>query len=119
MMLRRGMWDLPKGHREDGESLRECAAREVCEECGLRAEALEVGAELIRTEHSYFYEPRQRWEKKLTTWFAMSYSGSVDDIAPQTEEDITALEWVSPAEARRRAEGSFDTIRQVIEAAVG
>ena len=29
------MWDLPKGKREVGESDKECALREVDEECGL------------------------------------------------------------------------------------
>jgi hypothetical protein len=36
MILRHGRWDLPKGHIERGESARQCAEREVMEECGVR-----------------------------------------------------------------------------------
>jgi 8-oxo-dGTP pyrophosphatase MutT (NUDIX family) len=113
MMLRRGMWDLPKGHLEPDETLRECAAREVCEECGLDPAFLTVGEELVRTVHSYF-TAGGRPEEKHTTWFAMTYTGDQEVATPQTEEDITALEWLDPAEASRRAAGSYQTIRQVI-----
>jgi 8-oxo-dGTP pyrophosphatase MutT (NUDIX family) len=114
MMMRRGMWDLPKGHREDGESERECAAREVCEECGLDPEQLTVGEELARTVHAYVSASGRR-EEKHTVWFRMTYAGDPARVTPQTEEDITALEWVTPAEARRRAQTSFKTIQDVIE----
>jgi len=114
MMLRRGVWDLPKGHVEPGEGLAECAAREVCEECGLDARSLTVGELLATTHHSYVIADGSR-ETKRTAWFRMSYTGDPAAIRPQTEEDITALEWLPPAEAARRAETSFDTIRQVME----
>jgi 8-oxo-dGTP pyrophosphatase MutT (NUDIX family) len=114
MMLRRGMWDLPKGHLEPGETLRECAAREVCEECGLDPTQLTVGRELVRTTHSYV-SARGRPEEKRTTWFRMTYTGDPSTVTPQTEEDITALEWLAPDEAARRAAASYATIQQVIE----
>lgn len=110
MMLRRGMWDLPKGHLDPGETLRECAAREVCEECGLDPAQLTVHECIAETIHMSKSD-----EEKHTTWFRMTYGGDPERITPQTEEDITALEWVSPDEARRRAAESYTTIRQVIE----
>jgi 8-oxo-dGTP pyrophosphatase MutT (NUDIX family) len=110
MMLRRGAWDLPKGHIEPGESERAAAAREVCEECGLDPALLAVGGEIARTVHLSAAD-----EEKHTVWFRMDYSGDPARVAPQTEEEITALEWIVPDEARRRAAGSFDTIRTVIE----
>src|SRR5258708_7603501 len=35
-MLRRGKWDLPKGHLDKGETMEQCALREVEEETGLK-----------------------------------------------------------------------------------
>ncbi len=110
MIRRRGRWDLPKGHREDGESFEQCAAREVCEECGL--DAVETGGEICRTLH--FYDTYGRWELKRTVWFAMRYRGTAA-AAPQAEEDITAAEWCDRATARQRAAESFPTIRYVID----
>ncbi|MDR2890296.1 MAG: NUDIX domain-containing protein, partial [Alistipes sp.] len=83
MIRRRGFWDLPKGHREEGESLPECAAREVSEESGLAEASLEVGAEIADTLHFYWYERAARWEMKRTTWYAMRYGGDPADVAPQ------------------------------------
>ncbi len=114
MMFRRGMWDLPKGHLDEGETLPECAVREVCEECGLDPAALTIVHELIRTRHSYLTADGLS-ETKQVTWFLMTYSGNPDALTPQSEEDITALEWVSLSEARRRAASSFTTIQQVIQ----
>jgi 8-oxo-dGTP pyrophosphatase MutT (NUDIX family) len=114
MMMRRGMWDLPKGHREPGESERECAAREVCEECGLDPTFLTVGDEITRTVHSYVTAAGHA-EEKHTVWFHISYTGNPSLVSPQTEEEITDLEWLSPAEARHRAEKSYPTILKVID----
>ncbi len=110
MMLRRGMWDLPKGHLEPGETMRECAAREVCEECGLDAAQLTVHEIIAETVHMSKFD-----EEKHTTWFRMAYGGDPAHIQPQTEEDITALEWLTPDQALRRATTSYATIREVIE----
>ncbi len=110
MMFRRGVWDLPKGHIEAGEGECEAALREVCEECGLDPVSLSVGPELARTLHLSAPD-----EEKHTVWFRMDYRGDPASATPQGEEDITALEWVTPAQARRRASQSFVTIRTVIE----
>jgi 8-oxo-dGTP pyrophosphatase MutT (NUDIX family) len=115
MMLRRGFWDLPKGHREVGEDDPGCAVREVAEECGLDPAQLEIEGEVARTMHFYWCAPKARWEMKRTVWYRMSYSGDPSEVTPQTEEDITALEWFTPAEAERRASESYRTIRYVIE----
>jgi 8-oxo-dGTP pyrophosphatase MutT (NUDIX family) len=115
MIFRRGMWDLPKGHREPDETLRECAAREVCEECGLDPAHLATGDEIIRTEHTFLSKVTHRQERKQVTWFRMTYTGDPAEAIPQAEEEITALEWVTPEEAAHRAGTSYETIQQVIK----
>lgn len=111
MIHRRGRWDLPKGHRDAGESLSECAAREIEEECGLSQ--LAVDEEICSTLH--FYNTYGRWELKRTTWFAVRALGSIA-TAPQTEEDIERVEWCELNEALRRSQcESYPTIAKVME----
>ncbi|MBR5135705.1 MAG: NUDIX domain-containing protein [Rikenellaceae bacterium] len=110
MIHRRGRWDLPKGHCDANESLAECAAREIEEECGLSQ--LAVDEELCSTLH--IYDTYGRWELKRTTWFAVRALGSTA-TTPQTDEDIALVEWYSLDEAVRRATNeSYPTIAQVI-----
>ena len=110
MIHRRGCWDLPKGHRDAGESLSECAAREIEEECGLSQ--LAVDEKLCSTLH--IYNTYGRWELKRTTWFAVRALGSTA-TTPQADEDIALVEWCSLDEAVRRATNeSYPTIAQVM-----
>ena len=110
MIHRRGCWDLPKGHRDAGESLAECAAREIEEECGLSQ--LAVDEKLCSTIH--IYNTYGRWELKRTTWFAVRALGSTA-TTPQTDEDSALVEWCPIEEAVRRAEHeSYPTIAQVM-----
>ena len=110
MIHRRGRWDLPKGHCDAGESLAECAAREIEEECGLSQ--LAVDEKLCSTLH--IYDTYGRWELKRTTWFAARALGSTA-TTPQTDEDIALVEWCTLEEAVRRATNeSYPTIAQVI-----
>ena len=48
---RHGLWDLPKGKIEKGESIEEAAIREVEEECGIQG--ITIKEELIETYHTY------------------------------------------------------------------
>src|SRR4249919_1544763 len=50
-MFRRGKWDLPKGKLDPGESIEECAVREVVEETGLKK--VELKHFLVTTYHTY------------------------------------------------------------------
>jgi len=113
MIHRNGRWDLPKGHLEAGESLPQCASREVSEECGLDIEGIEVGRFICSTLHFYFFKKNDRWEIKRTWWYKMNYGGSRTPV-PQTEEGITGVEWMTPAGARAAAATGFLTIADVL-----
>lgn len=97
---------MPKGKREQGESMEECALREVQEECGIGE--LTLGRFLCVTDHQYILEGQTVLKK--STWYHMTGSG---DLIPQTEEDIEIARWVSPDELPELLALSYPTIREV------
>lgn len=110
MIRRNERWDLPKGHREDGESFSQCAAREAEEETGVKVNA--VGELLATTLHSY--NIYGSWELKLTAWYAMR--GESASLSPQREEGIVCAEWIPHQEIAQRIKNSFPTIKKVFSA---
>lgn len=111
MIYRRGRYDLPKGHREQGETIEECAVREVGEETGVGN--AEIIASICNTLHAY--DVYGEWELKRTHWFLMKADGA-GGMVPQLEEGITAAEWLTREEANAKALQSFPTIRDVFAA---
>ena len=107
MISRNGRWDLPKGHREAGESFECCAAREAEEETGAKVES--VGRLLCTTLHCY--NLYGRWELKHTAWYEMKACTS--ELTPQNEEGIVLAEWVALSDAMERIKDSFPTIKSV------
>lgn len=88
LIYRRGVWDLPKGKRDAGESLKACARREVCEELGI--ESVKVGQPLGQTVHGYVH--RGNYAVKTTHWFLMSTAA--DSFTPQKAEGIEKVAWM-------------------------
>ncbi len=109
MIMRDGRWDLPKGHVDPGESLEQCALREVSEECGIGD--LRLGRFLCTTYHIY---DRNGWKLKQTHWYAMQS----DDPSPvpQTSEWIERAEWVPADEVAGRLAAGFAMIGEVFGA---
>lgn len=112
LILRNGIWDLPKGHQDPDEAIEDTAVREVCEETGL--ESLTLGPLLCKTEHTY--ERDGQMYLKHTWWFLMSYTGD-QSLVPQTEEDITDVKWVKKGDLTEYLEGTYPTIIEVFRAA--
>lgn len=106
MIFRRSRWDLPKGKLEAGETIEECALREVAEECGIDDLVL---VEFLCTTHHEYIENGRPIDKE-SHWFLMSGSGTPK---PQIEEDIEQARWVSRNEAAELLYNSYDTIRTV------
>jgi 8-oxo-dGTP pyrophosphatase MutT (NUDIX family) len=67
LIFRRGVWDLPKGTRDPGESIEGCARREVQEEVGI--EALRLVRPLGTTQHGYV--DGDCYAVKTTHWYLM------------------------------------------------
>ncbi|MBS1661076.1 MAG: NUDIX hydrolase [Bacteroidetes bacterium] len=111
-MLRRGVWDLPKGKLDPGETLEQCAVREVMEETGLRG--VQLDGPLLETYHTY--EDHGHHILKETYWYNMSVSGEQTPI-PQQEEQITELRWVLPENVGEQLANTYPSIRDVLTAA--
>lgn len=112
MIYRRGRWDLPKGKRDDGEEMDECAVREVSEETGLHQ--LRLQEKVCDTYHIYAQRGQQLL--KTTTWYRMRGTNA-ETPSPQAEENIQEARWVKPQELGPIAFKSYEAIREVLHAA--
>jgi 8-oxo-dGTP pyrophosphatase MutT (NUDIX family) len=110
---RNGMWDLPKGKLEKGESIAACAVREVAEECGI--EEPTIIRPLSTTYHTYILKGQRIL--KPTYWFLMK-STDTSELIPQTEEGISEVKWIPTKEAIELAKDSFGSIREVVTEAL-
>lgn len=99
-------WDLPKGKLEKGESIKECAIREVEEECGITN--LHIAKPLETTYH--IFEREGNIILKITYWFLMntSYTG---ELTPQIEEGIEQVLFKNTSETFNALKNSYENIR--------
>lgn len=112
LIRRNGRWDLPKGKVEQGETLLAAAARESCEETGLKVFADEP---FVRKTY-HVYNLYGGWHLKQTSWFRGYCSHESPAGHPQQEEGITEVVWVSPDEWRRRLKQSYGTMKTIAKA---
>jgi 8-oxo-dGTP pyrophosphatase MutT (NUDIX family) len=88
VIFRRGKWDLPKGKLDKGETIEDCALREVAEECGVSGLQL-IGLQSI-TYH--IYKMQKEFVLKESFWFNMNCSDK-SKLIPQIEEEIEICQW--------------------------
>lgn len=108
VMLRRGMYDFPKGHLEKNETIEQCAVREVEEETGLRNIELK---ELISTSYHIYYE-KKKFVLKETYWYKMKVD-SGQTLIPQTEEDIEKIFWVGREDLKKYKDKIWISLREI------
>lgn len=110
MIFRRGKWDLPKGKLDEGETLEECAKREVEEETGLHQ--LTLIKPLLITYHTYHLFGKHNL--KETHWYLMKAGGN-EKLIPQTEEEISEIVWVKKENLENYLDNTFPTIETVLK----
>lgn len=112
LIKRNGLWDLPKGHREKGESMETTALREVEEETGVTN--LTLGDLITVTDHCYKRDGI--WHLKHTWWYKMYYNEQ-PELTPQREEDIMKAAWVSKTSLPPFLKNTFPSIMEVFREA--
>lgn len=88
LIFRRGVWDLPKGKLDPGETIEACALREVQEEVGIQK--LAIMQPLGTTVHTYV--EKNYFRIKTTYWYQMTTPET--KFTPQAEENIEAVKWM-------------------------
>ena len=111
-IYRRGKWDLPKGKLDKRESPEKAGVREVEEETGLHDVALKN--KITDTYHTY--DESGHHILKETTWYLMHVAGE-QKLVPQTEEQITAIEWADPKNLKKYLSNTYHAIEDVLKAA--
>ena len=99
-------WDLPKGKLEKGESIEDCAVREVEEECGVTN--LTIKKQLETTYH--IFERKNKTILKITYWFLMKtdFSG---DLIPQEEEAIKEAVFKNEFDTKIALQNTYENIK--------
>ena len=107
---RLGLWDLPKGKVEEGESVETAAVREIIEETGLNS--LQNQEFLCSTFHIYWL--KNKYILKESIWY--SFKTSDDKILiPQQEENITKAEWIKPKDISQVLFNTYPSIIEVMD----
>ncbi|MEQ6166569.1 NUDIX domain-containing protein [Ekhidna sp. MALMAid0563] len=109
MIFRRKVWDIPKGKLDKGETIEECAVREVEEETGVK---VKIDKKIDAVWHTYV--TKKKYVLKKTHWFAMH---CIDDknMAPQKGEGIKQVQWMTLEEVRKALHDSYRSIRYVMQ----
>ena len=101
-------WDLPKGKLDKGETIKECAKREVEEETKV---SVSCGNKILSTWHTY--TRNKKFILKKTTWYKMN---SLDDsgMKPQKKENIEKVEWMEHSTINDILLNSYKTLNHVM-----
>lgn len=109
-IYRNDKWDLPKGKIDKGETLEECALREVMEETGVKGLKIQ---NFLRTTY-HIFKRNGVYKLKEVHWYAMrtSYDGK---LKGEKKEGIEKVKWKGPQKIKKALENSYQNIRLLFE----
>jgi 8-oxo-dGTP pyrophosphatase MutT (NUDIX family) len=110
LIERLGVWDLPKGKIDAGETPEIAALREVEEECAVNG--LYIDNFICKSYHTYFF--KEKYILKRTFWYKMNtnFNGL---LVPQKEENITKVEWKHFTKNNIDNLNTYESIREVLK----
>lgn len=109
---RHGFWDIPKGKLDKGETIKECAVREIEEECGLIQP--KIIDHLVDTWHTYETSKGKKVIKK-SYWYLLDEGTNIVDLVPQEDEGITEVRFFNIEEFDIIREHTYGSITEVMD----
>ncbi|MFS4469473.1 NUDIX hydrolase [Maribacter sp. 2210JD10-5] len=109
-IYRNDKWDLPKGKLDKGESIEDCAIREVMEETGVKELRIE---NFLKTTY-HVITNNGTYTLKQVHWYAMSteYEGK---LKPEKKEGIVKVKWKGPKKIQKALQNSYANIKILFE----
>jgi 8-oxo-dGTP pyrophosphatase MutT (NUDIX family) len=110
-------WTLPKGKLDDGETLEDCARREILEETGI---AVELGEHVCTTRYPVTAKGGRHATKVVDYWLARPVDVPVftsnDESVFVPNDEVDELRWCDAADAAALL--SYARDREVLDAAM-
>lgn len=109
LIERLGVWDLPKGKIDAGETPEIAAIREVEEECAVTG--LTIANLICKSYHTYYF--KEKHILKRTYWYKMNTYFN-ETLVPQAEENITKVEWQNFTKNDIEILNTYESIKDVL-----